>query len=55
MNKYYSIYSLSPAPWGDDYRLVEIFDNRADAELVLKALESVNAIFNCYEIVEWEK
>ena len=37
-----SIYSLTPAPWGDDYRLVESFENWEDATTVLKSLELVN-------------
>jgi len=51
----YSIYSLTPAPWGDAYRLVETFDTKEDAEKVLATLESVNILFNCYKIVEWEE
>lgn len=30
----FSIYSLMPVPWGDDYRLVESFDRPEDAEKV---------------------
>jgi hypothetical protein len=52
---YYQIYSLSPAPWGDDYRLVETFDTKEDAESVLKALEEVNILLNCYKIVVWPR
>ena len=46
------IYSLTPAPWGDDYRFVEGFDREVDAKKVLKALESVNISFNLYQIVD---
>lgn len=53
--KYYTIYSLTPAPWGDDYRLIEIFDRREDATLVLRVLENVNVLFNCYKIIEEER
>ena len=49
----YCIYSLTPAPWGDDYRLVEIFDTRRDADEVLAALEKVNVICRCYKIIEY--
>lgn len=49
------IYSLSPAPWGDDYRFVEAFNNREDAELVLNALEKVNINFNLYKIIKREE
>lgn len=49
----FSIHSISPAPWGYDYRLVETFDNKEQAEIVLKALESVNISFNCYKIIDW--
>lgn len=53
--KYYTIYSLNPAPWGDAYRLVERFDTKEDAESVLKALENVNVLMNCYKIIEEER
>lgn len=46
----YAIYSLTPAPWGDDYRLVEMFENLKDAEEVLECLESVNVSMNLYKI-----
>jgi len=46
-----AIYSLTPAPWGDDYRLVESFDNWEDATTVLKALESVNISWNVYKLI----
>jgi len=48
----FSIYSLSPAPWGDSYRLVEMFDTEDDAKEVLASLEKVNILFNCYKIVQ---
>lgn len=48
----FSIYNLHPAPWGDHYRLVEMFDTEKDATAVLLALEKVNILFNCYKIVE---
>lgn len=48
----YCIYSLTPAPWGDDYRFVEGFDTKESAELVLKALEDVNIDFNVYQIIK---
>jgi len=49
------IYSINPAPWGDDYRLVELFDTKAGAEKVLEVLESVNIYYNEYKIVDWSK
>lgn len=48
----YSIYNIVPAPWGDSYRFVEMFDTEEDAEEVLAALEKVNILFNLYKIVE---
>jgi hypothetical protein len=53
--KIWSIYSLSPAPWGDNYRFVESFDTQEDAEKVVKCLESVNVLMNCYRLVEEER
>jgi hypothetical protein len=51
--KLYYIYSLDPNPNGtDDYRLVEAFESREDAEYVLLALEKVNILFHCYQIIE---
>ena len=50
----WSIYSLCPAPWGDQYRFVESFDIEDDAKEVLVALEKVNILFHCYTIVEEE-
>ena len=51
--KYHVIYSLSPAPnKKDHYRLIEIFERKEDAEIVLSALEKVNVLFHCYKIVE---
>lgn len=52
---YYGIFELTPAPWGDDYRLIQFFDNRHDAGIVLKALEETNILFHCYKIVEYKK
>ena len=49
-----SIYSLTPAPWGDDYRLVESFENWEDATTVLKSLELVNINFNVYKMVDMD-
>ena len=46
------IYSLTPSKGGMEYRLVEVYDTKADAELVLNSLESVNVYFNTYRIVE---
>lgn len=51
----YAIYSLTPAPWGDNYRLVEIFDTKRDAEDVLKSLEKVNIFYKVYKIVEFKQ
>ena len=51
----YYIYSLSPAPWGDDYRFVEAFNTKEDAILVLEVLEKVNIDFNLYKIIERSK
>lgn len=46
------IYELTPAPWGDDYRIVKGFCCKEDAESVLRALERVNIDFSVYKIVE---
>lgn len=51
----YSIHELTPAPWGDDYRLVGFFNTKEDAEIVLKALESVNIDFSVYKIIDWRE
>ena len=48
----YCIYSLTPAPWGDEYRFVEGFDTKESAGRVVKALEDVNIDFNVYRIIE---
>ena len=48
----YAIYSLSQTPSGTNYRLVECFGNKEDAEKVLEVLESVNVLCNCYRIEE---
>jgi len=50
----FSIYSLTPAPWGDDYRFVEAFDTEEDAKEVLAALEKVTILFNYYKIIKDE-
>ena len=49
-----AIYSLTPAPWGDGYRLVESFENWEDATTVLKSLELVNINFNVYKMVDMD-
>jgi len=51
----FAIYSLSPAPWGDDYRLVEGFDDKDDALKVLSVLEEVNIYNNLYRIILWPR
>ena len=53
--KYYTIYELTPAPWGDDYRYIKTFDRYGDAEKVLKVLESVNIDFSVYKIITKEE
>jgi len=50
-----SIYSLTPAPWGDDYRLVESFETWEQVTEVLKSLEKVNISFNLYKLVDWSE
>ncbi len=50
--KVHSIYSVTPAPWGDSYRYLESFEVYEDAVSVWNALEKVNIMFNCYKIVE---
>ncbi len=49
----FGIYSVDPAPWGEDYRLVEMFDDIEHAKRVLQTLEKVNISFNFYKIIEW--
>ena len=51
----YIIYSLTPAPWGDDYRFVESFTYEEDAMRVLETLEVCNVSNHVYKIVEWER
>lgn len=51
----FSIYSLTPAPWGDQFRYVESFDRYEDAKKVWDCLESVNISFNCYKIIDESK
>ena len=52
-HKCYTVYSLTPTPKKKDFcRLVEMFERKEDAELVLTALEKVNVSFNYYKIVE---
>ncbi len=46
----YAIYEITPVLYGDDYRFVQGFDRREDAEYVLKALEKVNIDFHLYKI-----
>jgi hypothetical protein len=51
----FAIFSLTPLPGKrDDYRFVELFETKKDAEFVLRALEKVNIDFNLYKIVEWK-
>ena len=61
--QYWAIVETSPAEKGIEYfRIVELFDNEADAKTVLSALEQVNIMFNRYTIevlapntkVHWE-
>ena len=51
--KQYAIYSISPAPWGDNYRLVESFETIEDTIRIREALEEVNINCNTYKIIEW--
>jgi hypothetical protein len=51
----FTIHELTPAPWGDNYRLVASFETREDAESVLHALEKVNILFNTYKIFNWSE
>ena len=51
----YCIYELTPAPWGDNHRYIVGYDNREDAEEVLKCLNSVNTIFDTFIIIEWKE
>lgn len=46
----YQIVSVTPGILEDEERLVEQFDRKADAEIVLQALESVNMNFNVYKL-----
>lgn len=52
---YYAVYELTPAPWGDDYRFIMQYDNRYDAEILVKCLNALSANFEVYKIVEWKK
>lgn len=47
----FAIYSIDPDEDNNEvYRLLEIFDTKQDAEIVLEALEKVNIGFNLYRI-----
>ena len=50
----FGVYSLTPAPWGDDFRLVEMYDNRKSAVDLIKVLEENNILFYKYKIIEWD-
>jgi len=51
----YAIYEITPAPWGDDYRYIQGFDDEKYANYVLEALEEVNIDFTLYKIVHHKK
>ena len=53
--KLYCIHELTPAPWGISYRYIVGYDNKEDAETLLKCLESMNILFNTYKIIEWKE
>ena len=49
----YNLVSIDPAENNStQIRVVEQFERLNDALVVLKALESVNIVFNCYGIIE---
>ncbi len=48
----YAVYELTPAPWGNDYRLICLRDSRADAEKVLDVLYKTDYSFSVYRVVE---
>ena len=50
----YQIYELTPAPWGDDYRLVEQYDNIKDAGVLLRCLNKLDTTFSYYKIIKLE-
>ncbi len=51
--KLFQIVELTPDSNGcDDVRVVEIFDRKEDAQLVLDTLERVNVDFNTYRLKE---
>ena len=51
---WYSIYEYSCINTDTGAQLIEMFDNREDAEHILKALEEVNKYFRHYKIIEKE-
>lgn len=51
----WSIHELTPAPYGDNYRLVEWFATEEHAKKVLKVLESVNYEYKVYKIYNWKQ
>lgn len=53
--KLFVIYELTPAPWGDAYRLIKGFDRKEDADFILEALQKVNIDFSFYKIISWEE
>lgn len=49
----YGLYELNPAPWGDDYRLIQYFEDKEAALVVLEVLERINWEFHTYKIIDW--
>ena len=51
----YTVYELTPAPWGDDYRFIAQYDNVDSAEILVRCLISLSINFEVYKIVEWKQ
>ena len=52
--KHIEIYEVTPAPYGDHYRLVDNFNTLIDGQNVLKVLELVNIDFKLYRLIVWD-
>lgn len=49
---YWSIYEVTPASYGDAYRIIQTYDNEPDAKHAFKGLEEVNMNLTCYTIIK---
>jgi len=52
--KYFTIYEVVPAPYGDDYRPIITRDRLEDTIDIAKFLEKTNINFELYQIIDEE-